>query len=506
MNAINTGYIMIVTMWLLTIAALLKYFDLLPPRPRRLSLNLRDWPYIAAAVSPPVVRECPKSDQVWFGALGITMLLLGVLAAVGMGLSVYQFTSSLPLAFLAGSFWGGLIVAVDRLLVAAMDKFEAAWKSWLKAVPRVGMILALGIIISHTIIQWMFASDINRVLLEDKQAMVSRLNNDSLEAQKTLQNRIAEINQQLTPLDKELADLNQRYAREVLGDKGAEFSGQSGIGPVAQAVQKAIDDANARKRALLEEKTQLEKAIKETQQEILQNNQKNKATLEAPAGMLDRARAVDTLCEKNPQARLIYWAMLLALLLIESIPIMSKLLGAPREYDYRIRQRAIQNEAHLKMFAAQQTAKADCMQNLLREIYRRFATGDLHDKDFRSPLMNQLWQDMEQNMKHGYSSSAQAGSSAEEECAVTVYLAEPGNTAESNRVVLNFGLPKTEVLGAHLVKALGQIAVREGLDKSHWLQPDYFELFNVHRVAIKRDQPLFPQLENDTVWAVPVLK
>jgi hypothetical protein len=185
---------------------------------------------------------------------------------------------------------------------------------------------------------------------------------------------------------------------------------------------------------------------------------------------------------------------------------MSKLLGAPREYDYRLRQRAINNEAQLKMFAALQTSKADCMQHLLGEIYRRFATGDLHDKDFRSPLMNQLWQDMEQNMKHGFSSSTQPVFSAEEECAVTVYLSEPGNTAESNRLVIHLALPKTEVLGEHVVNALGKIAVREGFDKSHWLQPEYFELFNAHRVVIKRDQPLFAQLENYTVWAVPVLK
>jgi hypothetical protein len=198
--------------------------------------------------------------------------------------------------------------------------------------------------------------------------------------------------------------------------------------------------------------------------------------------------------------------MLLALLLLESIPIMSKLLGAPREYDYRLRQRAIRNEAQLQMFAAQQTSKAACMQNLVQEIYRRFATGDLHDKDFRSPLMNQLWQDMEQNMKHGFPASAQPDSPWEEECAVTVYLSEPGNTAESNRLVIHFALPKTEVLGEQLVKALGKIAVREGFDRSHWLQPDYFELFNSSRVVIKRDQPLFAQLANDTVWAVPVLK
>lgn len=447
--------------------------------------------FIAAGAAPELLRQCSVITQVAHGALGLTMLLIAILAGCGMGLSIYEFTQNPAIAWLAGGFWTLLILAVDRQLVIAINKTDAAWKLWLKAAPRLAMVLVLGFVVSHTLIQGMFRNDIEREMVEMRAEQVRTLSaNDDIQIEE-LRSRIKAVNEQITATDNEIAESSTALAKEIAGEVG---SGKRGDGKVAAAWRAKIQQAQARREQLLNERQQLEDQIRAVEQNISANLQSNAKALNAPAGLLGRSQAISRICRKNPEANLLKWALMLGLFLLESSPVLTKLLNRASSYDQLVEREHLAESITLM---------------LAHKIYQCLLNDDPDKPEYQSEVMKQIRCDIEQRLSGGLSmlrarSKQAQGNTAE--CCVNIYLCEPGKQSEQQRLFINFPVAKEEVFGAHLMKALTLAGAKQGYDLFNWLTPGYFELLNTQGAAVKLEELLFPQLQNDTAYVVPVIQ
>src|SRR3954468_20671662 len=103
---------------------------------------------VLAGARPDVLEAAPGA-RARFLALGGVLLSTGGLAvlsaafAVHMALGVWW-----PLALLVGLGWGAVIVNLDRMLLVGMAHDASLKRNLFMAVPRVGLALVLGIVIS----------------------------------------------------------------------------------------------------------------------------------------------------------------------------------------------------------------------------------------------------------------------------------------------------------------------------------------------------------------------
>ena len=110
----------------------------------------------------PDVLEAVPGARAKFVALGGVLLSTGGLAvlsaafAVHMALGVWW-----PFALLLGVGWGFVIVNLDRMLLVGMAHDSSLKRNLLMAVPRVGLALVLGIVISTPLTLQIFHKEID---------------------------------------------------------------------------------------------------------------------------------------------------------------------------------------------------------------------------------------------------------------------------------------------------------------------------------------------------------
>src|SRR3954462_6363149 len=116
----------------------------------------------ALAGARPAILEAAPGARARVVALGGVLQSTGGLAvlsaafAVHMALGVWW-----PLAMVIGLFWGLVIVNLDRMLLVGMAHDASFKRNLMMAVPRVGLALVLGIVISTPLTLQIFHKEID---------------------------------------------------------------------------------------------------------------------------------------------------------------------------------------------------------------------------------------------------------------------------------------------------------------------------------------------------------
>jgi hypothetical protein len=97
-----------------------------------------------------------------FVALGGVLLSTGGLAVLSAAFAVHMAVGAVwPVAMLIGLFWGLVIVNLDRMLLVGMAHDASFRRNLLMAVPRVGLALVLGVVISTPLTLQIFHKEID---------------------------------------------------------------------------------------------------------------------------------------------------------------------------------------------------------------------------------------------------------------------------------------------------------------------------------------------------------
>lgn len=359
----------------------------------------------------PDVLEAVPGARAKFVALGGVLLSTGGLAvlsaafAVHMALGVWW-----PFALLLGVGWGFVIVNLDRMLLVGMAHDSSLKRNLLMAVPRVGLALVLGIVISTPLTLQIFHKEIDTQVVT-LQAEASDEFNQSLDDDARfaglpeLREKVATEQAvvasggasaaDLAPLQGELAAAQAAYdaalttQRELSARAQCELDGTCGTGDagtgqayiearaaadahagVLDAAKDELDAATAAISAGASRSMQQATADLETDKAELARLTEQQTALQVAfdetnadnTGILIRLQALSALSESNATMAIAHYMLALLFISVELLPVLMKMLlnfGPRSTYD---RLSDLRDDGDLEVEQLQQSARVEVEQ------------------------------------------------------------------------------------------------------------------------------------------------
>jgi hypothetical protein len=333
-----------------------------------------------------ILREAPKerTKQV---AMGAVLVSVAAIAAVSATYALHL-ALHVPVVFAAigGIAWGLVILNLDRWLVVSTPRLKTKLGTIALALPRVGLAVLIGMVVSTPLTLAVFESEINaeiRVMAaEEEDAFTQKLAGDSRYAQIPADKERIELLQAdladgvseddiaqhpvIADLQARLADLTAQYDAAVAAllceADGTCGTGDAGEGPATDARRADRDRLGAEREALTQElaiteaqvRSQLEAQEAQTsidqRQQLEDLQQEVRAAEEVRAdeiaahdaavgnsdGILARLSALERIQEDNPMLATAHWMLFAFMTAIECLPIIFKTmlaLAPPSLYD-----------------------------------------------------------------------------------------------------------------------------------------------------------------------------
>jgi uncharacterized protein DUF4407 len=291
-----------------------------------------------AGADQKLLKEYP-SEHTKYAGLGGVILATFVLASISAGYAIFSVFHDTAWSIIFAIIWGLIIFNFDRFLVSTMRKYGVSRSRQLRmTLPRVALAILIGVTIARPLELKIFEKEIDVKVLENRHKKIAL--NDSLlaiENRKLLETAASErgrLTEKKTALEDTLHKLQQAYVQEADGTGGSK---QRGIEKLTLMKQEAYN------RALQQfspELLQLSRQIRD-QDSILNTGRANleqkrngyEGGLADKVGFLERNKALSDLSQQESS---VYWAnffIFLLIIIIETGPILSKLIMPLGPYD-----------------------------------------------------------------------------------------------------------------------------------------------------------------------------
>lgn len=285
-----------------------------------------------------LLKDCP-SEQTKYAGLGGVLLATFVLAALSAGYAIYSVFNNPLWAVCFALIWGLIIFNFDRFLVSTMRKYGVSQRKQLwMAAPRLALALLIGFTIARPLEMKIFEKEIDvqitanrhqKMLLND--SLLQAENRSALTAAQQERDRLSA---RKAGLEDTLHQLQQDYIREADGTGGSQ---RRGIDKLTRLKQQAYESAQ---RQYAPELGQVERQVRYQDSLIATSNagrelrnRQYEAQVTADVGFLERNKALSDLSAHESS---VFWANLLLsllIILIETGPILSKMIMNTGPYD-----------------------------------------------------------------------------------------------------------------------------------------------------------------------------
>ncbi len=284
------------------------------------------------------MKECP-SEQTKYAGLGGVLLATFVLAALSAGYAIYSVFSNVVWALVFAVIWGLIIFNFDRFLVATMRKYGVSTRKqvWV-AVPRIVLALLIGFTIARPLELKIFEKEIEVQIVQNRHQKM--LLNDSLlqaENQPVLtaaQKERDQLARRRLSLEDSLHRLQKAYLEEADGTGGSQ---QRGIDKLTRLKQEAylsiLQHDGPELQRLQQQIAYQDSLISKLYADRQGKNRQYEAQVTADVGFLERNKALSDLSSRECS---VFWANLLIsllIILIETAPVLSKLIMTTGPYD-----------------------------------------------------------------------------------------------------------------------------------------------------------------------------
>jgi hypothetical protein len=312
-----------------------------------------------------LLKDCP-SEQTKYASLGGVMLATFVLAALSSGYAIYSVFNQPLWALLFALIWGLIIFNFDRFLVTTMRKYGVSRRKqiWI-ATPRIVLAFLIGLTIARPLELKIFEKEIDvqntanrhqKILLND-----SLLQAESRALLSVAQQERDRLTARQAGLEDTLHRLQQAYVQEADGTGGSLRRGIDGLTLLKQeAYQAARLRYDPELRQLQQQILYQDSLIKQARAGNELKNRQYEAQVTADIGFLEKNKALSDLADREPS---VYWAnglLSLLIILIETGPILSKLIMGTGPYDLALAKMEL-----LQMAASEEAMRRD--QELIHE-------------------------------------------------------------------------------------------------------------------------------------------
>ena len=332
-----------------------------------------------------LLKDCP-SEQTKYAGLGGVLLATFTLAALSAGYAIFSVFNDPIWAVVFAIVWGLIIFNFDRFLVSTMRKYGVTRQKqiWM-ATPRLVLALLIGFTIARPLELKIFEKEIDVQLTENRHKKM--LANDSLlqaenrSVLETAQKERDLLRQKQAGLEDTLHRLQQAYVAEADGTGGSQRRGIDKLTRLKQeAYESALKQYTPQLQLLTGQISYQDSLIKAANASREGKNRSYEAQVTGDVGFLERNKALSDLSSRESS---VFWTSLLIsllIILIETGPVLSKLIMSTGPYDL-----ALAGIELKQMAAAEEDMRRD--KELVKE--KRTAIYD-RKKDMTSELLQKL--------------------------------------------------------------------------------------------------------------------
>jgi hypothetical protein len=320
-----------------------------------------------------ILKEYP-SEHAKYAGLGGVIVATFILASLSSGYAIFSVFNNWEWAFAFALVWGLIIFNFDRFLVSTMRKYGFSLrKQMMMAIPRILLALLIGITIARPLELKIFEKEINVKMAENRHKKI--LQNDSLlhlENRSMISNAEQErsrLTQRKISVEDTLHRLSEAYLREADGTGG---SMERGIEKLTRLKQDAYNQAQVQftpELALLSRQISYQDSIVNSAKTNMEEKRSQyESSLGSNIGFLERNKALSDLTDQEPSVFLASLFISLLIILIETGPILSKLLMSVGPYDV-----ALAKSELLQMAASESEMRKekDLLFDKLENLYKR---------------------------------------------------------------------------------------------------------------------------------------
>ncbi len=283
-----------------------------------------------------ILRKCPSDFNKYYG-IGVIVFLTGVMASVSGGYAIYTVFNSFEISIGFGILWGFLIFSIDWYLVSSLRKQQRFRKELGMALPRFVLAVLIAFVISKPLEMKLFEREIEQQIVFNQQQK-------AIDYQKMVSSEYADIekleneNESLrSELIKKQAQREQLFGMIITEAEGQSPTQKVGKGPVYREkkneydrVVAEIEQLSARNLARIEQNTKLLDELRQQRNAIVSTAE---TSYRSSDGFLSRIEAMSQLSSNSLSIRLASLFIILLFIVIESAPIIVKLLSSRGPYD-----------------------------------------------------------------------------------------------------------------------------------------------------------------------------
>jgi hypothetical protein len=308
--------------------------------------------------------ECSIELNKYIG-IGATIFSTAALACLSGGYALFTVFNSVPMevsgvspsptAYILpigfGLLWGAIIFNLDRYIVSTIKKYTVPdglsfrellrWKfsEFARFAPRLMLAIFISVIITRPIELKLFETEI-------KKEMLKQTGNDLVNMKETINGEFPDI-ERLTAenrkLQKEVDDkaaevksLYELALAEGMGEQRGNTTGRVGKGPFYRERKDAYDRAEEELNTLtLANNTKFEaneSTLKELRRQKAIAEANRQPTIERN-GLVARLKTLKELSDQNPPINLASWFLIFLFIMLETSPIIVKILSDRGPYD-----------------------------------------------------------------------------------------------------------------------------------------------------------------------------
>ena len=367
-----------------------------------------------AGAHQQLLKEHP-SEHTKYSGLGGVILATFVLASLSAGYAMYTVFGNWYYAVAFGIIWGLIIFNFDRFLVSTMRKYGVSRRKqiWM-AVPRLALALLIGLTIARPLEMKIFEKEIDTKVVENVHKKIQL--NDSLltiENAALTQQAVDERNRltaRKLAIEDTLHRLQQAYVTEADGTGGSMQRGIENLTRLKmEAYQQALRQFSPELATLTAGIQQQDNILSQANSSLEEKRAAYEKAALANVGFLERNKA---LADLSGEESSVFWTSLLIsllIILIETGPILSKLIMPVGPYDIALakeeltRMAASENEMRRdkessfekkRVFFEKQKEMSDMLVNKLsslqekhiNEELEKWERGEWNEKDHRASM------------------------------------------------------------------------------------------------------------------------
>jgi len=279
----------------------------------------------ASGATFELIMKCPRFEVNKYASIGLTVLFTAFLSVLSSYFAFNLIFDSNSLSILLSLLWGCIIFNLDRYIVSSMRMNENKWREFFKSIPRILIAIIIAVVISKPLEIKLFESEIDTYLNKEKIELsfnVSKKYSSNLkllESKKSLLE--SDFQRQLTLRDK----YYEEYKCECTGTCGTKVKGYGeeckSRGERYELFLSELELNKSKKDSIIKLYSVEELKIKELiEKEILIINSNS-------YGLFDKIRALNNI---DKFASIF---ILLIFIMIETAPLLTKLLSQKGPYD-----------------------------------------------------------------------------------------------------------------------------------------------------------------------------